>query len=115
MQCERCGGLVTADGAGDQGDAPGSVSVMKLVLPLKREFFEAIQRGEKTEEYRLVTPYWCKRLEGRNYAGVVLTLGYPKRNDTTRRIEKPWRGYTKKTITHPHFGEHPVEVFAIKV
>ena len=26
-----------------------------------------------------------------------------------------WRGYTIKTITHPHFGEGPVQVFAIKV
>ncbi|HHU1479257.1 TPA: ASCH domain-containing protein, partial [Escherichia coli] len=26
-----------------------------------------------------------------------------------------YEGYEIKTITHPHFGENPVKVFAIKV
>lgn len=88
---------------------------MDLVLPLKREYFDAIKRGEKVEEFRLATPYWRKRLEGRSYDRIVLTMGYPSRNDTDRRIEKPWKGFELKTITHPHFGAEPVEVFAINV
>lgn len=86
-----------------------------LTLPLKGEYFDAIKSGEKTEEFRLVTPYWTKRLKGRSYAAVTLTLGYPGRGDAERRLTLPWRGYTVKTITHPHFGDDPVEVFAIKV
>ena len=88
-----------------------------LTLPLKREYFEAIRDGSKTEEYRLCTPYWQKRLYSPfgSYDEIVLTLGYPARGDQERRIVKPWRGYTIKTIRHPHFGPEPVEVFAINV
>lgn len=32
-----------------------------LHLPLKKEWYEMIERGEKTEEYREIKPYWCKR------------------------------------------------------
>lgn len=88
---------------------------MKLTLPLKAEYFNAIRDGEKPEEFRLVTPYWRKRLEGRSYDGIVLTLGYPAADDTARRLEKPWRGFRQTTITHPHFGPEPVEVYAIDV
>lgn len=88
---------------------------MKLLLVLKSEYFDAILRGEKTEEFRRVTPYWSKRLEGRTYDGLVLTRGYPPRNDLTRRLELPWRGLTRQTITHPHFGPLPVDIFAIRL
>ncbi|ENN4178965.1 ASCH domain-containing protein, partial [Salmonella enterica subsp. enterica serovar Typhimurium] len=27
----------------------------------------------------------------------------------------PYGGYEVKTITHPHFGDEPVKVYAIKV
>lgn len=88
---------------------------MKLTLPLKAEYFEAIQAGTKTEEFRLCTPYWRKRLEGRAYEGIVLTLGYPAAGDTRRRLERPWRGFRRALITHPHFGPKAVEVYAIDV
>lgn len=86
-----------------------------LILPLKREYFDAIRAGAKAEEYRLCTPHWRKRLEGREFDQVVLTLGYPARDDKARRLVRAWRGFTVKTITHPHFGTEPVEVFAIDV
>lgn len=88
-----------------------------LILPLKREYFEAIRDGTKTEEYRLCTPYWKKRLASQfdGYERIVLTLGYPARDDHSRRLMRPWRGYTIKTITHPHFGPEPVQVYAIPV
>jgi hypothetical protein len=86
-----------------------------LILPLKGLYFDQIVAGTKTEEFRLVTPYWRKRLEGRTYKTLVLTRGYPAAEDHTRRLTKPYRGYTLKTITHPHFGAHPVLVFAISV
>lgn len=86
-----------------------------LVLPLKDIYFNQIKAGTKTEEFRLVTPYWRRRLEYRTYDRIVLTLGYPKREDTARRLIRPWRGYRVTTITHPHFGPNPVQVFAINV
>lgn len=88
---------------------------MRLYLPLRAVYFDQILSGEKTEEFRRVTPYWSKRLEGRTYDGLVLTRGYPPRHDLTRRLELPWRGLTRQTITHPHFGPAPVEVFAIRL
>ncbi len=86
-----------------------------LTIPLKREYFEQIRDGSKREEFRLVTPYWRKRLEGRSYSRIVLTMGYPKADDASRRIEREWAGCRIKTITHPHFGDKPVLVYAIKV
>lgn len=96
---------------------------MKLQLALKAEYFDAIRDGTKTEEYRLANAYWRGRLYvvgsrttgHRSFSGIVLTKGYPKRGDTERRMELPWRGFARKTITHPHFGPDPVEVFAIDV
>ena len=86
-----------------------------LHLPLKRQYFEAIQDGSKTEEYRLCTPYWQQRLQGRSFSHIVLTLGYPKRGDQERRMVKPWKGCSVKSIVHPHFGQSPVQVYAINL
>ncbi len=84
-----------------------------LILPVKRIYFEQMRDGTKKAEYRLCTPYWLKRLQGRNYSRVVITMGYPKRDDAERRLVVPYRGYTMEVITHPHFGAAPVSVFAI--
>lgn len=86
-----------------------------LTLPLKGEYFDAIKAGTKRTEFRRVNDYWTKRLVGRTYRKVVLTRGYPKANDSSRRLERDWRGCTVATITHPHFGAAPVTVFAIDV
>lgn len=95
----------------------------KLTLPLKAEYFDAIRDGIKTEEYRLDNAYWQRRLLRKTEFGtlaasfdsIVLTKGYPKAGDSERRLELPWRGWSRKTITHPHFGPDPVAVFAIDV
>ncbi|MFY3553353.1 ASCH domain-containing protein [Achromobacter insolitus] len=88
-----------------------------LHLALKGEYFDAIKAGTKTEEYRLCTPYWMRRLASPFglYERIVLTRGYPPRDDAARRLVLPWQGYTIKTITHPHFGPDPVTVYAIGV
>lgn len=86
-----------------------------LTLPVKRIYFEQIAAGEKPEEFRLANAFWAKRLEGKQFSSVIVTLGYPKKTDTARRLEFPWRGFTKKTITHEHFGQMPVEVYAISL
>lgn len=87
-----------------------------LTLPLKSVYFKAIKAGEKTEEFRLRTPYWRNRLEKMRPGDVLtLTLGYPRREWTDCRMTIPWAGMRETTITHPHFGPAPVEVFAINV
>ncbi len=86
-----------------------------LQLAVKGEYFDAMIRGEKTEEYRLCNDYWNKRIMFRDYDRLIITKGYPKRDDSSRRIDVPYDGYEIKTITHPHFGDKPVTVFAVKV
>lgn len=86
-----------------------------LTIPVCGIYFDAIKDGWKDREYRLVTPYWHKRIEGREYDRIELTRGYPKKGDTERRLTLQWRGYKLERITHPHFGPEPVDVFAIDV
>lgn len=86
-----------------------------LILPVKRIYFDSIKAGCKGEEYRLVTPYWSKRLVGRDYNEVIITLGYPSYAQPERFLHFPWRGYRKTKLTHPHFGPDEVEVFAIEL
>lgn len=87
----------------------------KLHLNLKAEYFDQIKSGEKDEEFRVCTLFWKRRLEGRDYDGIVIKRGYPKRGDPDRIIERHYKGWHIKTITHPHFGNKPVDVFAIIV
>ena len=86
-----------------------------LQLAVKGEYFDAMKRGEKNEEYRLVNSYWCRRILARKYDRLIITRGYPRKDDESRRLVMPYEGYEVKTITHPHFGLEPVKVFAIKV
>jgi len=88
---------------------------MDLRLAVKREYFEQIKSGVKTEEYRLMTERWIKRLNTKSYDTLTITLGYPRADDKERTLVFPFRGWSIKTITHPHFGDKPVEVFAINL
>lgn len=92
----------------------------KLQLAVKREYFIAIRDGRKSEEYRRANAFWVKRLfqpdgQPQQFDCVVITEGYPKSDDHDRILTFEWRGFTRKTITHPHFGPEPVEVYAIDV
>ncbi len=91
------------------------IHVEQLVLPVKRKWFTQIKDGTKTEEYRLVNDYWSKRLVNKTFGKVVITLGYPKRDDISRRIELPWRGYYKRTIISEEWNNISQEVFAIRL
>jgi hypothetical protein len=86
-----------------------------LHLPVKGEYFDKIKDGSKPEEFRLCTPYWRRRIDGKVFAGIWLTRGYPSIKERDRWLTRPWRGYEVKVITHPHFGPKPVEVYAIRV
>lgn len=74
-----------------------------LYQPLKAKWYRMIETGEKPEEYREATAYWCKRFCGFNtllfsfrnsyqdinkagYTHVQFSLGYPKKDDESCRM-----------------------------
>lgn len=79
-----------------------------LYLPLKKQWYEMIERGEKREEYREMKPYWQKRLTGRIDA-VCLSYGYTK-----RRMTFECAGITIGR-GRPEWGAPDDEVFVIKL
>lgn len=48
-----------------------------LFLPLKTKWYDLIESGEKTSEYREVKPYWEKRLN-KHYDTVTFQRAYSK-------------------------------------
>lgn len=86
-----------------------------LHLNLKAEYFDAIVAGTKPYEYRRRTPFWARIIEGKEFDQVLVKSGYPPAGDANRHSARQWRGYELQTITHPHFGPDPVEVYAIRV
>lgn len=88
---------------------------MNLILPVKRKWFEQIKSGIKTEEYRLFNDYWHKRLFGKKFDKVIITLGYPTKDDNDRRLVFQYSGYTIKTIIHSEWENVPHTVFAIRL
>jgi len=66
----------------------------QITFAVTRYWFDMFARGEKKEEYRALTPYWTRRLTQkttghirfRHFDEVVITCGYPKRGDKTRRL-----------------------------
>jgi hypothetical protein len=84
----------------------------RLHLHVKTEYFNAIKSGEKTHEFRLANDYWTKRLNyTRWYSGVVIYNAYKPGSEN--RMEFPYVAPEIITRTHPHFGPHPVMVYAI--
>lgn len=93
-----------------------------LFLPLKKEWYELIEKGIKTEEYRKIKPYWIRRLIIRKYKGNIMI-------DASFRDFEEIRfsyGYTKRTMTFkcdgieigkgkPEWGSPKEEVFIIKL
>ena len=75
-----------------------------LTLSLKKQWFDMIKAGIKKEEYREICDYWGVRFAGRDvwanefcikdvgeialkhFDRLVFTLGYPKADDTERRL-----------------------------
>jgi len=88
---------------------------LTLTLALKGEYFDQIACGQKVEEFRMVTPFWVTRLVGKDFSRLVITKGYAKSGDTSRRLEFAWAGFERRILLHPHFGSKPVEVFAISL
>ena len=86
-----------------------------LHLNLKAEYFGAIVAGTKQFEYRLRSRYWSKIIEGKEFDQVLIKSGYPPVGAANRISARKWLGYELQTITHPHFGAAPVDVYAIRV
>ena len=80
----------------------------------EKEFRHCIWLAEKEERERIYQTS-IRPFRKATYDRLIITKGYPKRDDSSRRIDVPYGGYEIKTITHPHFGDKPVKVFAIKV
>lgn len=97
-----------------------------ITFAQKKEWFDLVKSGEKKEEYREITPYWCNRFLDvesmriedcsvemielmieksvfsiKQFSKVTFTLGYPKKDDTSRRM----------TFQNPHIriGEGKTE------
>ena len=83
-----------------------------LFIIIKKKYFDAIECGEKKEEYRLITKRWVKLLVGRKYQTIIFQNGYRK---ASTKIEVEYLGYEKKIIIHEFFGNKETAVFAIKI
>ena len=86
-----------------------------LTLRLKSKWWTRIKLGDKTEELRLATDYWRKRLVDREYDEIHIWLGYAKKTDLGRLIVRKWNGCFLDEVKHEEFGAEPVEVFVIDV
>ena len=53
------------------------IKVKILHLVLKKKWYEMQERGEKTEEYREITPYWIKRLVDTHRLGQKMLCNIP--------------------------------------
>ena len=108
-----------------------------LYLPLKKEWYEMIESGRKTEEYREIKPYWEKRLLRydeieRDLDDLIMAKFMGDKVNVCARYSRGYTrvcfsyGYTKRTMTfeckgitigkgNPAFGApENEEVFIIK-
>ena len=88
---------------------------MDLHLNVKSRYFNQYIAGQKPYEYRLYNDYWKKRLVGKSYNTIHYKAGYPSKDQASKIRIMPYCGYKIQTIQHPHFGDKPVKVFAIKL
>ena len=87
-----------------------------LILPIKKKWFDMIANGEKTEEYRAMTPYYKTRFQNINlldsdgcasghYAMIGLRNGYSRKDPTLMVTVILDFGYGKK-----EWGANPWEI-----
>lgn len=102
-----------------------------LHQPLKAKWYRMIETGEKPEEYRETTAYWCKRFCGFNtllfsfrygyedinkarYTHVQFSLGYPKRDDESRRMTFELKGIEYRE-GREEWGAEPGKKYLVEV
>ena len=72
---------------------------MKILdLPLKAKWYDMIESGVKTEEYRENKPYWSKRLLGLDAPLFSHRYGYQQCNEKGYTHVRFRYGYTKRTM-----------------
>lgn len=71
-----------------------------LDLPLKKEWYDMIESGEKREEYREIKPYWCKRFIGEDEPIVVVHYSTEGCNVFDYTHVRFRYGYTKRTMLY---------------
>lgn len=96
-----------------------------LELPLKKEWYNMIESGDKREEYRVIKPYWSKRLVGVDKPLFSYRYGYQHANVKGYTHVRFRYGYTKRTmlfeidsitvdVGNPDWGAPSYPVFIIK-
>ncbi len=74
---------------------------MKILdMPVKAKWYDMQECGEKPEEYREITPYWCKRFLGYDSPVFSQRYGYSSCNRKGYTHVRFRYGYTKRTFTH---------------
>ena len=86
-----------------------------LYLSLKEKWYRLIESGVKKEEYRVYNDYWKKRLIGKEYTHVQFTLGYPKRDDYSRRMTFTLNGIEHQEGKEEWGAEKGVKYFVLKI
>lgn len=95
-----------------------------LCLPLKKKWYEMIESGVKTEEYREIKPVMVKRIVGENTISVSGVL-MEKYEYLFTHVKFSY-GYTRRTMTFeiesitigkgkPEWGAPTEDVFIIKL
>lgn len=108
---------------------------MNLQMSLKQKWFEMTKSGIKTEDYREINKYWVSRLcvahdmsiisggdimdrhTGRQFTFKkfevnIMTLGYPKSNDTERILKLEHNGIEIRT-GNPEWGAEPNKLYFV--
>lgn len=111
-----------------------------LQLSLKTKWFEMTKSGEKKEDYREITPYWCKRfllsfgkekptvfwetylmmwggVDNMNFSFKefninTMTLGYPNKDDKERIIQFEHAGIEIRE-GRPEWGAEPGKIYFV--
>lgn len=110
-----------------ESDVPEKYWKMKkkvLYLPLKKEWFEMIASGKKTEEYRLMNDFWTKRICSKakdgsfecskeKFSYVEFTLGYPKKDDISKRMRFEISAIYPQKGGNPEWGANPDEMYFV--
>lgn len=78
-----------------------------LHIHVKEEYWKQVRDKQKNKEYRLIKPYWIKKLK-QDYNLIYYYLGY-----TSKKLIFKYDGFVKTVIKHKEFGDKPVNVFAI--
>lgn len=98
-----------------------------LQMSLKTKWFEMTKSGEKTEDYREINPYWCRRFiasgcwdingilvcnELKKFNINIMTLGFPSKDDKERIIQFEHAGIEIRE-GRPEWGAEPGKIYFV--